>query len=616
MKILFVSSECAPFSKSGGLADVAFSLPPALNADGEDAEVITPLYRCVREHYGNILKEVQSFEVFVGGCMYYGRLWQGKSGLVTVWFIENDTFFDRPKLYGYPDDALRFAFFCRAVVELLGKALPLPQILHCNDWECAAAVVYLKDAARRQLEFSNVKAVYTIHNIAYQGQFGRKALSDVFGLQESWYDNGLAYLCEERQDINLMKGAMLLADAVTTVSPTYARELHTSRYAHGLEGVVTLIDGKMYGILNGIDMRHYNPSDDPVLPASFSAEDMRGKATCKCELQKAFHLTEEAEWPLFAVAARLTAQKGMDLIRQILPQLMNLGIQLIIFGQGDREYADYFRWAAGQWSGQMGFSDDYNEETAKKVFAGADFYLMPSQFEPCGLSQMMAMRYGTIPVVRETGGLKDSVRPYSEFDGAGDGFSFSEYSAGEFYLAVMDAVKIYFADAETFWILRRRCMKKDFSWKKSAEKYEKMYREIAASGTDGRITFEEAFSQIKCAYEQIDSRNREKHSDRIRKEYHCVVQITIMGPGAGTLYVCFRNGGFQVEPYDYHDADAFVQCGLEQLLRMVRGEVSMGKLYMSGQLKIQGNLSKGFEIKHLLTPEDRKNRMKEDNSSD
>lgn len=446
MKILFVSSECAPFSKSGGLADVAFSLPPALQKTGDDMAIVTPMYRVTQENYGDEFERIKTCQIVLGQRRLSCSLYRGALNGVTVYAIGNEHLFHRPRLYGYGDDSLRFAFFCRAVIDLLPEFGDLPDILHCNDWETALAILYLKNDAVLRPELSHIKTVYTIHNIAYQGQFGRSEMEATFALPDGWYHGGLSYEFEGRQDINLMKGAMLMADAVTTVSPTYARELHYPYFAHGLQGVVDMVDHKLYGILNGIDVAHYNPESDPLVPYHFTIEDRTGKARCKREIQRLFGLNQESEWPLLASVARLVEQKGIELIREILPQLMDMGVQLIVFGQGDPKYIEYFTWAKEQWPGQLGFSSDYNEPTASAVFAGADMYLMPSRFEPCGLSQMMAMRYGTVPIVHETGGLKDSVRAYKDFDGIGDGFAFSYYQAKDLYLAISEAVKLYFGD--------------------------------------------------------------------------------------------------------------------------------------------------------------------------
>lgn len=603
MKILFVTSECAPFSKSGGLADVAFSLPPELKKSGDEIAIITPLYKTTRENHGHAIAHVGNFTITLGERRLTCGLHRGELGGVTVWFIENDHFFHRPRLYGYGDDSLRFAFFCRAVIDLLGELDFMPEILHCNDWETALAIIYLKNDAVLRKELRQIKTVYTIHNIAYQGQFGVGELSTTFALPEGWYHGGLGYEFEGRRDINLMKGAMLMADAVSTVSPTYARELHYPYYAHGLQGVVDMVNHKLYGILNGIDEDHYDPSHDPLIPYHFTPQDRSGKSLCKREIQRLFGLAQEPEWPLLASVARLVEQKGIELIKQILPRLMDMGVQLIVFGQGETQYIEYFNWAKENWPGQLGFSSDYNEPMASKIFAGADMYLMPSRFEPCGLSQMMAMRYGTVPIVHETGGLKDSVRAYKDFDGIGDGFAFSDYQAKDLLLAIAEAVKLYFGNEEMFDKLRERCMRKDFSWNKSAMQYNRMYEDICGGAGAGEpIPFEEAFEQIRHCYMENDRVNKVRHADQIRASYRRVVQITIVGRGAGTFHVRFADGNIYVEPVAAADAEAFIECSFDNLLAMARGFVTADKLFLNGQLRLSGNLSKGFEIRRLLSP--------------
>ena len=603
MKILFVTSECAPFSKSGGLADVAFSLPPALRAAGEDVAVITPLYRCVKEGFGRELKFISSTKVRLGDWETSCGLYRCERDGVPIWFIEYNDLFDRPMLYGYPDDGRRFAFFSRAVVELLSEPDFRPDILHCNDWETAPALLYLRNDQTWRRELQGIRAVFTIHNIAYQGQFGAAELERTFALPGGWYQGGLGYEYEGRHDINLMKGAILMADAVSTVSSTYARELHHPDFGQGLEGVMDLVERKTYGILNGIDMDHYDPAVDPRIPFRFSVEDRAGKAKCKAYIQRKFGLSEEPEWPLLCSVARLVEQKGIELIRQILPELMKMGVQLIIFGQGDERYVEYFEWAKTHWPGQLGFSSDYNEQTASEVFAGSDLYLMPSRFEPCGLSQMMAMRYGTVPIVHETGGLKDSVRPYSEFDGIGDGFSFVNYQGKALYLAIQAAVKLYFGDAETFRLLQTRCMTKDFSWTKSAMAYRRMYGDIADEGTGGAgLSFEEAFAQLKPIYEELNAAYLAEHGDELPEDYRRVVQVQILGRGAGVFYLAFHKSGLAVVPSSYDGADAYLACSFDNLIAMMDGTESADRLFMNGQLRVEGNVAKGAELRRMLHP--------------
>ena len=604
MKILFVTSECAPFSKSGGLADVASSLPPALKAAGDEIAIVAPLYQMTLTRFGDQLTFVKSTTVTLGWRSIYCGLYRGEWQGVTIWFIDNKEYFDRPKLYGYDDDALRFAFFSKAVIDLLPEYDFMPQILHCNDWETALAVIYLKDAQVFNRELRTIRSVYTIHNIAYQGQFGRDKLTDTFALDEGWYNGGLGYEFEGRSDINLMKGAMMIADAVSTVSPTYARELHYPYFAHGLQGVVDMIDGKLYGILNGIDEAHYDPVNDPVIPANFSAKDLSGKAECKAYIQKHFGMAVEPDWPMLASVARLVEQKGIELIKQVLPALMDLGVQLVVFGQGEQQYVDYFNWAKSQWPDQIGFSDQYTEEMASVIFSGADMYLMPSRFEPCGLSQMMAMRYGTVPVVHATGGLKDSVRPYSDFDGIGDGFAFDSYQAKDLLLAIQDAVKLYFGDRKKFKELRKRGMTKDFSWDKSAQQYQRMYADICdTKESTAIIPFEEAFAKLKAAYLKVDAANRKKYPERVSKNFHRIVQIRFGGRAEGILYVEFVDGGIKVEPYNHASADAYIDCSYDNLLKMAAGKVSADTLFLSGQMKVSGNISKSHDLHTLLAPQ-------------
>ena len=598
MKILFVTSECAPFSKSGGLADVAFSLPPALQKLGNELVIITPYYKCVKDRFADQIEFVRDVKVGLGNASLYCGLLKGELSGVPVWFIDNEDLFNRDKLYGYDDDKFRFAWFSKAVIDVLDYIDFMPDIIHCNDWESALAVIYLKDDQARRTKYGNIRTVFTIHNIAYQGQFGADQLTTTFALDPGWYHGGLAYEFQGRHDVNLMKGAMLMADAVSTVSPTYARELHTPQFGKGLEGVCDMIESKMYGIINGIDPDHYDPSKDARIPANFTDEDKSGKAVCKEYIQEAFGLRKERSWPLFAVVARLNEQKGIDLIRELLPELMKKGIQLIIFGQGDKRYVDYFNQCLLRYPGQLGFSDNYSEEMAAKVFAGADFYLMPSAFEPCGLSQMMAMRYGTVPVVHETGGLKDTVRPYSDFDGIGDGFSFSAYNAKALMLAIDEAIKVYFAERNVFEKIRHRCMTKDFSWDKSAQTYLKMYSDICGSGYDPNVTFVDAYDALKVVYEDVEE-YRNRYLAKQPDDYQTVCQVRIEGPGQGTFYLKFTKAGMEMQPYSYDNADVYISATFDNLFNMATGIASADKLFVNGQLKVEGNISKGAELRYL-----------------
>ncbi|MBQ4253762.1 MAG: glycosyltransferase, partial [Erysipelotrichaceae bacterium] len=338
---------------------------------------------------------------------------------------------------------------------------------------------------------------------------------------------------------------------------------------------------------------------DSRIPANFSAKNKKGKNACKEYVQETFGLRKEKNWPLFAVVARLVEQKGIDLIRELLPELMKKGIQLVIFGQGDQRYVDYFNWCKEQYKGQFGFSDRYNDDMAAKVFAGADFYLMPSAFEPCGLSQMMAMRYGTVPIVHETGGLKDTVRPYSDFDGIGDGFSFSSYTPKALLLAIEAAIRVYFAEHDVFEVIKDRCMKKDFSWDKSAMTYNKMYSDICGSGFDPNVTFMDAYEALKAVYEDLE-KNRARYLKQQPDDYFNVAQIRIEGPGSGTFYVKFTKAGMEMAPYSYEGAPVTVSASIDNLFNMATGVVSADKLFVNGQMKVEGNISKGAELKYLI----------------
>ncbi len=601
MKILFATSECAPFSKSGGLADVAFSLPPALKKAHHSTAIITPYYQCVKERFADQIKLVKEMTVQLGSAELYCGLLKGELSGVPVWFIDNEDLFYRTRLYGYDDDKFRFAWFSKAVIDVMQDISFIPDILHCNDWETALSIIYLKDDQARRPDYRNIRTVFTIHNIAYQGQFGASEMTSTFALDPGWYLGGLGYEFEGRHDVNLMKGAMLMADAVSTVSPTYARELHTHEFGKGLEGVCDLVESKLYGILNGIDPSHYDPGTDPRIPASFTADNKSGKKQCKAYLQETFGLKKARSWPLFAVVARLVEQKGIDLIQEILPKMMERGIQLIIFGQGDQKYVDFFNSCKERYPDQFGFSDQYTEDMAAKIFAGADFYLMPSAFEPCGLSQMMAMRYGTVPIVHETGGLKDTVRPYSDFDGIGDGFSFSEYKGEALRLAIEEALKVYFAERKVFELIRDRCMRKDFSWTKSARTYIKMYSDIRGNGFDPNVTFQDAYDALKVVYEDL-APYRNKYLEEQPDDYQNVMQVQILGPGAGTFYLKFTKDGMEMEPFSYEGADVTVSAMIDNLYDIAIGTEKADKLYVNGQLKVIGNISKGAEMRYLIAP--------------
>jgi len=478
MKILYATSEAVPFCKTGGLADVAGSLPGALAEQGAEVAVVLPLYQRVRERFGGELKfECYDYVDLAWRHCYCGLFSYEKDG-VTWYFLDNEQYFDRPDLYGYMDDGERFGFFSRAVVQMLPHFKFWPDVIHCNDWQTALVPIYLKDDGVRVEELRSIRTVLTIHNIEYQGRYGPQVLGDLFGLDSGWAADGTILM---DGDVNLLKGAILCADAINAVSPTYAEELKMSYFAHRLEGIMRQCEYKLSGVLNGIDMKLYDPAADPRIPAHFSAEDLSGKDQAKASLQRLMGLQEAPHTPIVALVSRLVSHKGLDLICEVLHDMMDLPLQLVILGKGDRKYEEFFHWASQQYQGRMAVRLDYNEELSMAIYAGADLFLMPSRSEPCGLSQMIAMRYGTVPIVRETGGLKDTVQPYESWRDAGNGFTFANYASGDMLYVIREAVYLYKDYPDAFGRLRRRAMQADFSWARSAKDYLRIYANITGT---------------------------------------------------------------------------------------------------------------------------------------
>ena len=389
--------------------------------------------------------------------------------------MDNEHYFARGRLYGEGDDGERFGFFSRAVLDLLPLLDEMPQVIHCNDWQTALVPVYRQDLTGRWDALRGIRTVFTIHNIEYQGKFGANTVSDLFGLDRGWYDGGTL---EMDGCVNLMKGAMLCADAVTTVSPTYARQLHQSAYAEGMESVVQRCGEKFTGIVNGIDTAVFDPATDPELTAHFSAQRLRGKADCKKALQKELGLQVQSDVPLLSVVSRLVGHKGIDLICESLDVVMQTGCQLVILGSGDGQYEDFFRYAENRYKGCLCAYIGYNEALAHRIYAGSDLFLMPSRSEPCGLSQMIAMRYGAVPIVRQTGGLADTVRSCQLGQEDGNGFVFADYSAFDMQYVISQAVNLYRTDIHRFRQVQKRGMTDDFSWDASAGAYESLYQHI------------------------------------------------------------------------------------------------------------------------------------------
>ena len=475
MNILYVTGEAAPFCKTGGLADVSGSLPVALAARGQHVAVILPLYDTISRQWRHQMTFRRYIYVDLAWRHEYCGLFSLKHRGVTWYFVDNEHYFARGRLYGERDDGERFGFFSRAVMELLPLLDEMPDVIHCNDWQTALVPVYRQDLAGRWDALSGIRTVFTIHNIEYQGKFGPETVDDLFGLHRGWYEGGTLQMdgC-----LNLMKGAMLCADAVTTVSPTYARQLHLSAYAEGMESVVQRCGEKFSGIVNGIDISVFDPATDPALPAHYSVKNSRGKASCKKALQEELGLQVQSDVPLISVVSRLVGHKGIDLICESLDVVMQTGCQLVVLGSGDGQYEDFFRYAENRYKGRLCAYIGYNEALAHRIYAGSDLFLMPSRSEPCGLSQMIAMRYGAVPIVRQTGGLADTVRSCQLGQEDGNGFVFADYSAFDMQYVISQAVNLYRTDIHRFRQVQKRGMTDDFSWDASAGAYESLYQHI------------------------------------------------------------------------------------------------------------------------------------------
>ena len=475
MKVLYAASEAVPFCKTGGLADVAGSLPPALAAEGVETAVILPLYESVKQRYGAELQYLCYDYVDLAWRHSYCGLFALERQGVTWYFLDNEQYFRRPGLYGYPDDGERFGFFSRAVVKMLDHLKFWPDVIHCNDWQTALIPIYLKDDGVRDERYRSIRTVLSIHNIEYQGRYGRETLGDLFGLDAGWAEDGTILM---DGDVNLLKGAILCADAVNAVSPTYAEELKNAAFAHGLDPILRSCGHKLRGILNGIDTVRYDPAADRGIAANFDLDHMAGKAEDKRQLRRLFGLPEAENTPVIGMVTRLASHKGLDLLCEVLGDLMASPVQLAVVGSGDRRYEDFFRWAQGSYPGRVAAHIGYSEELAMGIYAGADLFLMPSRSEPCGLSQMIAMRYGAVPIVRETGGLKDTVRPYEAWRDAGTGFTFANYSANDMLYVTREAVSLCRDNPEAFRRLQRRAMEQDFGWSGSAQAYLAMYESV------------------------------------------------------------------------------------------------------------------------------------------
>ena len=476
MNILFAASEVAPFIKTGGLADVAGSLPQKLADMGHDVKVILPLYEGIGQQYREKMRFLFHWNCRLAWRTPYCGIFELREGNISYLFVDNEYYFKRAEIYGHYDDGERFAFFSRAVIETPAHLDWHPDILHCNDWQTALVPIYLLEERERIWQLRGTKSVFTIHNIEYQGRYGDQIVQDLLGLHPGYMnEHMLAY----HGDVNLMKGAIYAADYVTTVSPTYAGELQYPFYAHGLEGVVADNRWKMRGILNGLDTALYDPSNGAGLAAPFSADDLSGKAACKKALQQAVGLREDPDVPIIACVSRLVKHKGFVLVANSMHEIMGMNVQMVVLGTGEWNFEEAFRQAQAQYPGRFAARLQYSASLSTAIYGGADLFLMPSLAEPCGLSQMIAMRYGTVPVVRETGGLKDTVIPHGVF---GDtGFTFANINAHDMVWVLGEAVGLYYnnKDGEDGWrVLQRNGMTRDFSWNNPAREYEDVYYQI------------------------------------------------------------------------------------------------------------------------------------------
>ena len=490
MKILFAASECVPFIKTGGLADVVGALSPVLKERGNDVRVILPLYAAIPEKYTKDMKLECEFEVElcwrkqycgIKSCVYQG---------VTFYFVDNNYYFGRPYIYGLGGDEYeRFGFFSRAVIDALVHLDFRPDVVHCHDWQTGMIPALLKIQYAHFPFYQDMKTVYTIHNLQYQGVFPIKAVQDTLGLGDSLFtaDKLECYGCA-----NYMKAGLVYADELTTVSPSYADEIQTAFYGERLDGLLRARKDQLSGILNGIDINDYDPAKDPMIYANFDPYHLGGKERCKEELQKELGLRVEPNTPLVGIISRLSNQKGLDLVECVIRELMGTGIQLVVLGMGEAKYTNLFSWAESEYPGRLAARFAMNHQLAHRIYAGSDMFLMPSQFEPCGLSQMIAMRYGSVPIVRETGGLRDTVLSYNKFTDAGNGFSFFNYNAHDMLHTVRRAVHYYKNNREVWYKLIVRGMTGDYSWFSSAGKYLELYEKLTRPVTEFRLAQEAA----------------------------------------------------------------------------------------------------------------------------
>ena len=477
MKILYVAAEAVPFAKTGGLADVAGSLPKALKADGVDVRVIMPKFGKIPEAYRNAMEHVYDGELPVAWRKKYVGLDKYELDGVTYYFVDNEEYFNREGFYGYDDDAERFSFFSRAVLDLLPAMDFWPDVIHTNDWHAGLVNVFLKLEHMGDARYERIKTVYTIHNLKYQGVFPKDVMPDVLGLDWKYFNNGDL---EFYDAVNFMKGGIIYADAITTVSKTYAKEIQYPYFGEHLDGLLRSREQDLSGIVNGIDYSVYNPRTDKYIFETYDEESLDRKLDNKIALQKSLGLPERRNVPLIAIVSRLVEPKGMDLVVRMMDEILqHEDIQLVVLGTGEKRYEDWFKGLAWRYPKKVSVNIYFSNELAQRIYAGADIFLMPSNYEPCGIGQLIALRYGTIPVVHQTGGLKDTVQQYNKYTQEGNGFVFENYNAHEMMYALKRALSFY-GNYEIWHKIQLNAVQADYSWKRSAKEYEALYERLTA----------------------------------------------------------------------------------------------------------------------------------------
>lgn len=475
MKVLFASGECAPFFKTGGLGDVAYALPKEMVKHGVDVRVVIPYYSQMPQQYKDQVEELRHFRFQLGHKNVYCGIKQLQLDGVTYYFIDNLEFFDRQQLYGEWDDGERFAYFSTACIEMLEVIDWIPDVIHCNDWHTAMIPALLVDKYHWKARLRHIRKVLTIHNLRFQGNFDPSILDHVFGMGYSTFtEDGV----KDKERVNFMKGGINFSDRVTTVSPTYAHEISTPEFGEGLDGVIRYNQWKVRGIINGIDYDMNNPETDPLIPFSFNVHNLSGKLQNKAALQEKVGLPIRSDVPLIGMVSRLTDQKGFQLVEAVLDELLQQDIQVVLLGTGEARFEQSFNYFESKYPDKMRSLITFNLPLAQLIYAGSDMFLMPSAFEPCGLSQMMSMRYGTLPIVHETGGLRDTVQPYNQYTGEGRGFSFYGFDAYQLKNTINYALYVYREQPEAWHQLVRQAMQTDFSWEQPAKDYIAMYAQL------------------------------------------------------------------------------------------------------------------------------------------